>query len=334
VKRKKFAALAALVAAGVAVALVALSQSASANGHPKWRPTIEKCNPGWYVNPDEQNLRPQQTRYGLLFDGPSLIHHTPPTPLKLSDLKPGSFDVHVFHGVAPLFKVETDTPYSTLNYVGDGTSNLWWSSKIAAGQDGGQGKPQEPSWFVGQWNYTAATTILSYGVGYAKDAGNKALVKSVTFAGVTDKLSCAPPPPPTTTTTTDVPTSSTTTTTDAPPSSSSSSSTSTGTSSNSSTTSTGSARFTDCAEVRAAGLAPLYLSDTDYRTDLDSDGDGVACETEATHVGAVGEKGLAYTGTSDKLPIILWIGILAVLLGVVLIFVYRRRSSRSGDHRS
>lgn len=39
-----------------------------------------------------------------------------------------------------------------------------------------------------------------------------------------------------------------------------------------------SAYYGSCAAARAAGAAPLYRGDPGYRTGLDRDGDGVACE--------------------------------------------------------
>lgn len=36
--------------------------------------------------------------------------------------------------------------------------------------------------------------------------------------------------------------------------------------------------YANCAAVRAAGKAPLYRGDPGYRSGLDRDGDGVACE--------------------------------------------------------
>lgn len=36
--------------------------------------------------------------------------------------------------------------------------------------------------------------------------------------------------------------------------------------------------YPNCAAVRAAGMDPLYIGDPGYRTGLDRDGDGVACE--------------------------------------------------------
>jgi Excalibur calcium-binding domain len=36
--------------------------------------------------------------------------------------------------------------------------------------------------------------------------------------------------------------------------------------------------FANCADARGAGAAPLYRGDPGYRSGLDRDGDGVACE--------------------------------------------------------
>jgi micrococcal nuclease len=41
----------------------------------------------------------------------------------------------------------------------------------------------------------------------------------------------------------------------------------------------GLAYYDNCSDVRAAGAAPLYAGDPGYRSGLDRDGDGVACET-------------------------------------------------------
>ncbi|MGW4482085.1 excalibur calcium-binding domain-containing protein [Rhodococcus triatomae] len=40
----------------------------------------------------------------------------------------------------------------------------------------------------------------------------------------------------------------------------------------------GYASYGSCADVRAAGAAPLYTGDPGYSRKLDRDGDGVACE--------------------------------------------------------
>ncbi len=36
--------------------------------------------------------------------------------------------------------------------------------------------------------------------------------------------------------------------------------------------------YSGCREVRAAGAAPLYRGTPGYRTTMDGDGDGIACE--------------------------------------------------------
>lgn len=36
--------------------------------------------------------------------------------------------------------------------------------------------------------------------------------------------------------------------------------------------------YANCAEVRAAGAAPIHLGQPGYSTDLDRDGDGTACD--------------------------------------------------------
>ena len=45
-----------------------------------------------------------------------------------------------------------------------------------------------------------------------------------------------------------------------------------------STTPTDTPTYKDCAEVRAAGKAPLYRGDPGYTPELDRNGDGIACE--------------------------------------------------------
>jgi len=37
--------------------------------------------------------------------------------------------------------------------------------------------------------------------------------------------------------------------------------------------------YSNCDEVKAAGAAPIHSGDPGYSTDLDRDGDGIACET-------------------------------------------------------
>jgi hypothetical protein len=147
--------------------------------------------PEWYVNPDETALKPTQEPLGLLFDGPSLIHHAV-TPVTLASAPgDGSFGAFKFHGSMPLFKLETTAPYSTINKTPGG----YWSSKIVSGA-GSQSMPLASlADFVGKWNYTAATMVYSFGVGYANDTGNKALVYWISFGGHKYELKCPKPSP-------------------------------------------------------------------------------------------------------------------------------------------
>ncbi len=186
--------LLALAVAGCTVALAPVAASAATDNKDPI-PVTSDCIQGWYVNPDEGNLLPEQVEEGLLFDGPSLVHHATSFTL-LTVPTDGSFEADVETGVAPLFKLETLPPaqYSTINKTSAGT---WWSSKIAAADPGGQSNPvASPANLVGKWNYTEATTVFSFGVGYANDAGNKAVVSSVTFNETTYDLTCRPEPTP------------------------------------------------------------------------------------------------------------------------------------------
>ena len=40
----------------------------------------------------------------------------------------------------------------------------------------------------------------------------------------------------------------------------------------------GSVYYSGCNEVRALGAAPIYAGQPGYRSDMDGDGDGIACE--------------------------------------------------------
>jgi hypothetical protein len=62
-------------------------------------------------------------------------------------------------------------------------------------------------------------------------------------------------------------------------------------------------RFENCAEVRAAGRAPLPASDPDYRVGLDSDRDGIACEAT--------ENTVTPTPSAPKLPTAIATGLAA-----------------------
>jgi hypothetical protein len=101
-------------------------------------PVVSKCNQGWYTNEDEKALLPTQVPTGFLFDGPSLVHRALAAPATLATAPlNGAFVAEVSVGVAPLFKMETLAPYSTINKTAAGK---YWSSKIASGA-GSQAMP-------------------------------------------------------------------------------------------------------------------------------------------------------------------------------------------------
>lgn len=180
-----------ILAMAGAAAITVLAVPATASAHTgSGTASQTKCNADWYVNPDEAALKPKQLPQGLLFDGPSLIHHkTSGYTLKNVPTR-DSFTAHVYAGSAPLFKLETSNPYSTVNKTADGK---WWSSKIAASEPGGQSNPVDsPASLIGKGSYTEATTVASFGVGYGNDTGNKALVTSVRFGSRFYSLACKP----------------------------------------------------------------------------------------------------------------------------------------------
>jgi LPXTG-motif cell wall-anchored protein len=193
--------LTAVGAAALTSATVA-SAGASASGEPI--PVESARLQDWYVNPNEEALLPEQLEDGLLFDGPSLVHHSTNHTLATVPTD-GTFDATVETGVAPPFKMETWDPYSTLNKTADGK---WWTTKIATGDGSSSAPVDSPADLIGKsWTddsdgtmqtYTDATTVFSFGVGYANDTGNKALVSSITYDGEKYDLTCWPPEPTTT----------------------------------------------------------------------------------------------------------------------------------------
>jgi hypothetical protein len=204
--------LAALVAAG---SLMALGAPVAAYATTTGNDGTAKCNADWYVNPDETALKPKQLRSGMLFDGPSLIHHQTSGYTLKSLPTDGALAAHVFAGARPLFKLETSSPYSTINKSATGK---WWSSKIPAASPGGQSDPVDsPADLIGKFTYTETTTVASFGVGYGNDTGNKALVAAVKFGGHLYRLTCRPHKPTPTPTTTDTGTPTPTPTESTPP---------------------------------------------------------------------------------------------------------------------
>ena len=174
------------ITAALGLGLLAVPAVASATtGHTTG--SSAHCNTDWYQNPDEGNLKPKQLRSGMLFDGPSLAHHKTAVTLATVPNTVAVVTAGQVVGTKPLLKLETSSPYSTVN---KGTTG-WWSSKITTGP-GSQNQPvASPADLAGLAPYGQATTVVSFGVGYANDTGNKALVTAVYF-GRRYSLACAP----------------------------------------------------------------------------------------------------------------------------------------------
>lgn len=192
-KKRLFIASVAAALVAAAVLLTVTASAASANVD-----VTTSCSTGWYVNDDEGALAPVQTNEGLKFDGPRLVHHDF-GPIKLVNLTPGSFTADVQKNSAPLLKYETINVddsghfvyYSTVNQTKSGEA-LFWSSKIPAGDEGGQDHPVAIDMLITLWHYNADTLVTSFGIGYANDTGNTAIVTSITFAGTTYPFICSP----------------------------------------------------------------------------------------------------------------------------------------------
>jgi hypothetical protein len=146
---------------------------------------------GWYVNEDEGSRKPEATEDGLKFEPADLIHHE--TTLALADLKPGTFSAAPAPDQGSFFSVEvrdaTTGAYGTLRWNGSAwelTTNLDQFAK------------QDPAGYVGvatKWGtFTAATKVISFGVGYTKNPPGSVttVVKSVTFGEKTYNLTCPP----------------------------------------------------------------------------------------------------------------------------------------------
>jgi hypothetical protein len=159
---------------------------------------IDACVPGWYVNPDETDNKPTSTEAGLKFEGKDLAHHEH-RPLDLADVRAGSFEADGDAGKL-FMKLETTAPYSTIVVTGEGT---FWSTAMTYDQEGGQGKPvAKVADLVGKPTkpgkpaLTADTKVVTFGVGYATEAGST-VVSSIRFHGTTYRLTCKPEPTPT-----------------------------------------------------------------------------------------------------------------------------------------
>ena len=152
---------------------------------------------GWYANEDEQGDLPQATVAGLKFEGKDLIHHT--TNLDFTDFDKTNKSFEATTAGKVVFKAETSGPYSTIVINADGKL---WSTAFKPEAVGGQNNPvakaedliaKPDSMKPGKLPYTAASRIVSFGVGYWVEAGST-VVSSISFHGHKYDLSCKCPP--------------------------------------------------------------------------------------------------------------------------------------------
>lgn len=322
--RKRIIALGAVVAALVAVALVALSQSASAATS-----TVTQSS-GWDFSETRTAGHYQFTSAGLHVwtdDATSqakVAGYSPPGAVStsLSAVAAGPEPSLNWSGTSPQpgyqlvistddgIKILVGEPvYGDKWWMPNSYCNTWCDTLSITYSGGGGGSAHSAT--LDQWSAALdESNVIAIGFSLGSGVHGDGTLRSLTLGNDCYRFGADVVVPSTstttTTTTTGSSTSSSTTTTSETSDTSSSSSSATATDSSSSATSTTTSNQT--------------VGHVGNESPID--------------VGTVGEKGLAYTGTSDQLPIILWIGILAVVAGLVLIFVYRRRSSRSGDHRS
>lgn len=88
-------------------------------------------------------------------------------------------------------------------------------------------------------------------------------------------------------------------------------------------------RFQNCADVEAAGLAPISKDHPDFREKFDADHDGIGCEwpvdyENATNASSKGSSSLAKTGASDAMTAA-GLGLIALGAGGATIVATRMR---------
>lgn len=85
--------------------------------------------------------------------------------------------------------------------------------------------------------------------------------------------------------------------------------------------------YANCDAARAAGAAPLHQGDPGYRSALDGDGDGVACEDDETPPAAA--PSLPVTGASATLPVSAGLVLLLAAASYWAVMVRRRRKAEA-----
>jgi LPXTG-motif cell wall-anchored protein len=196
---RKILALAAGALATLAGALVLAGPAQATGGTTPNGPSFATCPnlTGWYANEDEQGDLPQATVAGLKFEGKDLIHHA--TSLDFTDFDKTNKSFEATTSGKVVFKAETSGPYSTIVINADGKL---WSTAFKPEATGGQNLPvakaedligKPDSMKPGKLPYTAASRVVTFGVGYWVEAGST-VVRSISFHGHKYWLTCHPKP--------------------------------------------------------------------------------------------------------------------------------------------
>lgn len=333
--RKRLLGAAAVVALGLTTVMVG---TAEASVDPK-----NPCNlQGWFVNDDESARAPERKLAGFEFDGSDLIHHS--TDVRLGWLKPGWYKSDTAPDQPSFFSVEvrdqTTDAYGTLRW---NKSTAMWDL-VAKGELISKADPKD---FIGvetKWGkFTEATRVVTFGVGYTANppGAKKVVVSLIHFMGKDYNLTCEKEVDPSATPTKSPTTSPTASPTSSPTKSPSGSPTATPTKSptgsptatpSATGTGTPSPMYENCAAVYKAGKAPLKKGQPGYRAELDSDGDGIACEINtqspyATPRPASEEEELPVTGAGTTAIILGGLALLCV--GTVAVISTRRKRRAS-----
>lgn len=275
------------------------SQTPATVAELKWSDCANLKN--WYVNGDEKDRLPTPQIEGLEFDKSDLIHHA--AEVALADLKPGEYKL-VKDSDEPdqpsFFSVEVRAStgaYGTLRWNKD--AGLWQivigagtgpNGAATAGTFSGADPAALLSDKVTKWGkFDATAKVVTFGVGFTLNPPslNVVHVKSVEFQGKTYPLTCPPPVMPT-------------------PSKSPVS-----------PSASGGVYYETCDDAPHKLIKGV---DPGYRPELDSDGDGIACE-------ARGDKPDTLPVTGSKPYFIAATGAIALFLGIAIVVAFRRKGN-------
>lgn len=347
-RRRRLAALGALLVGAVIVALATLAGPASATTITATPSSLQ----GWDFSQTRTTGHYAFHATGLHIwtddaSGQAKVAGYVPVSTSLSAVAAGPTPTIDWAGTSPapglqLVVVPSDGVPRIL--VGEAVyGDKWWMSDSYCATPAGWCDALDIAWSGGGGSAHSATlaewsakldeaNVSHFGFSLGSGVKGDGTIRSLTLGGDDYRFDVDEPP---VTTTTTVPTTTSTTTTTSGTSSTATSSTTTGTATSSSTSGTGGAHtvsYVNCADARAHGAAPLRAGQLGYRVGLDDDRDGVACESDVAR--QVGYAGLPDTGTSGTVKL-LWLGGLLVTVGgaTLGLLLIRRRATARPDAR-